>query len=439
MVLLLSTIDSTAVAVAYPVIISYFNISLVVAGWVLSAYQVAMISALPISGKISDSIGRKTAFLIFVSLFGIGSLLCSLAPNAPTLILFRIFQGLGGSGLGPTTIGLVADEFPRSRARAVGLVASFFPIGMILGPNLGGWMTTALGWRSIFWINIPLCLIVLVVAAILMTKGSKSPSHFDLVGSGFLAMAVVGLLAGVSLLGSSSGSTSLLSGIVLLLTGLACLFFFWRRTRSTKYPVVEPAILREKPFIASNAYNFVFGGLVGAFALIPLYAVSLYHMSTLESGVILTPRSVGIIVASVISSLFVVRRGYRLPMLIGTLLIVPCFAILALEPNKLSLFGSPVNTTLVLLIVAGLEGASEGVALPGSNNACIELMPDRVATITSMRALFRQAGNVTGITLGSIVLHIDGMAQGFHLLFWGLVALIILVMLPSIFAMPNGK
>ena len=110
MVLLLSTIDSTAVAVAYPVIISYFNISLVVAGWVLSAYQVAMISALPISGKISDSIGRKTAFLIFVSLFGIGSLLCSLAPNAPTLILFRIFQGLGGSGLGPTTIGLVAAE-----------------------------------------------------------------------------------------------------------------------------------------------------------------------------------------------------------------------------------------------------------------------------------------------------------------------------------------
>ncbi|HEX7476109.1 MAG TPA: MFS transporter [Dehalococcoidales bacterium] len=439
-VLLLSTIDSTAVAVAYPVIISYFNISLVFAGWVLTAYQMAMVSALPISGKISDSIGRKTAFLMFVSLFGIGSLLCSLAPNAPLLILFRIIQGLGGSGLGPTATGIVADEFPESRPKAVGLVASFFPIGMIVGPNLGGWMTTALGWRSIFWINIPLCLIVLVVAAVLMSKGSKSQSHFDLMGSGLLAMAILALIGGVSILGSNgSSATSLSLGIVLVAIGLASLVFFWRRTRSTKHPIIEPEILRKKPFLAANAYNFVFGALVGAFALIPLYAVSIYRVSTLASGVILTPRSVGMILASIVSSLFLVRRGYRLPMLIGTLLIVPCFAILALEPASFSFLGFPANTTLILLAVAGLEGIAEGVALPGSNNACIELMPDRIATITSMRAMFRQAGNVTGITLGSVILHVEGIDQGFHILFWGLVVLVILIMLPAIFAMPNGK
>ena len=199
---LLAWIDSTAVAVAYPTIISYFNISLVLAGWVLSAYQMAMITALPISGKISDALGRKTTFIVFVSLFTVGSLLCSLAPNVVLLIIFRVIQGLGGSGLIPSATGIIADEFPKSRAKAIGLIASIAPIGMIVGPNLGGWMTTTLGWRSIFWINIPLCLIVIIVAATLMSQSNRREAHFDLVGSGLLAVGIVALMGGISTLGA---------------------------------------------------------------------------------------------------------------------------------------------------------------------------------------------------------------------------------------------
>jgi EmrB/QacA subfamily drug resistance transporter len=437
--LLLSIVDTTAVAVAYPVIISYFDISLVVAGWILSAYQLAMITGLPVSGKISDALGRKTTFLIYVSLFAIGSLLCSLATNAPLLIVFRIIQGIGGSGLVPSVTGIVADEFPNSRAKAVGLVASFFPIGMILGPNLGGWMTSTLGWRSIFWINIPICLIVLVVAAILMPKGNKKESHFDLLGSGMMASSILALMSGISIIGSNSNMTSMMLGGALICTGLAGFIFFWRRTKTIQNPVIEPEILRKRPFLAANAFNFVLGTLVGSLTLIPLYAVSIYGMSTLESGLILTPRSIGIILASVISSLLLIRWGYRRPMFIGIVLIIPCFVVFALEPPSFSLLGFQINTTLLILVVMGWEGIFEGITLPASNNACIELMPNRIATITSMRSMFRQSGSVASITAGSVILNSAGIINGFHIFFWSLVALTILIMVPSIFIMPDNK
>ena len=127
-ILLLSAIDGTAVAVAYPVIISDFNVSLVIAGWILTSYQLALTTALPVSGKISDAFGRKNTFLVFLSLFAVGSLLCSVAPNAPLLIVFRLIQGFGGSGFVPSAMGIVADEFPNSRQKAIGLVCIFSPL-----------------------------------------------------------------------------------------------------------------------------------------------------------------------------------------------------------------------------------------------------------------------------------------------------------------------
>jgi MFS family permease len=126
-------------------------------------------------------------------------------------------------------------------------------------------------------------------------------------------------------------------------------------------------------------------------------------------------------------------------MLIGTLLMLPCYAVLALEPSGFNLFGFHASITVLLLVMLGLEGIFEGITLPSSNNACIELMPERVATITSMRSMFRQAGSAAGITVGSIILNTAGIAPGFRIMFFGLVALGLLVMLPSIFAMPSGK
>ena len=144
--------------------------------------------------------------------------------------------------------------------------------------------------------------------------------------------------------------------------------------------MIEPEILRERPFLAANAFNLIFGCCLGALTLVPLYAVSIYGMSTFESGAIITPRSVGLIMASTVTSFSLVRWGYRRPMLIGTIVIISCFVILAMETAVFNILSYQVGSTVLLLVVMGMEGLSEGVAIPAANNACIELMPHRVAT-----------------------------------------------------------
>jgi EmrB/QacA subfamily drug resistance transporter len=428
---LLCTIDATAVSVAFPVIVSSLHVSLIVAGWVLSAYQLAVTATIPLAGKISDALGRKTTFLGFLSLFAVGSLLCSIAPNAPLLIVFRVIQGLGGSGLIPSTMGIIADEFPNSRQRAIGLITSFGPIGWIVGPNLGGWMTSSFGWRSIFWINIPLCAIAFISAVALMAKGQREKTRIDLTGAGLLAGGLLGILAGISEMGSTDKQTPWWLVGLLFVAGITGLILFWRRQTRVKDPIIEPEVLKGRPFMAANVFNLGYGLALGAVSLIPLYAVSIYGMTTLQSGLILTPRSIGMIAASTVTALAIVRLGYRWPMLTGVSLMVPAFLFLALEPGGFS-------GASFLLIVAGVLGIAQGIASPASNNACIELMPHRVATISATRSLFRQAGQVFIITIGSLLLHNLGIVRGFRILFIGLPIFMLVTMIPAIFMMPRS-
>lgn len=437
-VLLLAAINNTSVAVAFPEIMSSFNVSVILAGWVMSAYMIAIMATIPISGKISDVLGRKLTFIIFLSLFTIGSLLCSIAPNVESLIAFRILQGLGGSGFLPSASGIVADEFPKSRQKAIGFFTTVYPIGNVIGPNLGGWMITALGWRSIFWINIPLCIIALVASIFLMSAGRKEKSHIDVIGAGLLAIAIVTLMISLSEIGNADRITPWLLMVILIGISTASLLLFWRRQTRIDYPIVEPEILREKPFLAANIYNFVCGCNYGTISLVPLYAVSIYGLSTLESGFILTPRSVVMIAVSAVTSLSLVRWGYRWPLLAGTTIMIPGFIILALEPASFTISGTTFNSIVFLSIIMGLAGLSVGTAVPAASNASIELMPDKVGTIAGIRQMFLQAGSIFSITVGSLLLHNAGIAGGFQILFFGLSALILLVMIPAIFVMPKS-
>ncbi len=437
LVMLLAAIDSTAVAVAFPTIVSSFDVSLIVAGWIIGAYQLAQTVVLPVAGKISDVLGRKTTFMGFVALFTCGSLLCSLAPNAPSLIVFRVIQGVGGSGFVPSAFAIASKEFPNSRQQAVGLFSAIGPIGWILGPNLGGWMTTVLGWRSIFWINIPLCTAVLIISACLLSKSEATKSHIDLAGSGLLLTALLPFMVVLSIMGGAAGGSPWLLVVVLLCVSAASTVLFWKRTTSIADPVIEPEILRGRPFLAANVYNLVYGCSMAAINLVPLYAVSIYGMSTLESGFILTPRSVGMMATSTVVSFSLTRWGYRRPIIFGTVIAIPAFVVLALELTDVSMLGSQISSATLLLMVMGLIGVAMGAVSPAANNACIELMPDRVGTISSIRAFFRHVGSVVGITVGPMILDTEGIARGFQFYFLGLAALMLLVM-PAVFAMPRS-
>ena len=147
LVVLLSSISSTAVSVAFPDITAYFHASLVLAGWVLSIYQLVAACSMVIMGKVSDVLGRKNTFLFSCGLFFIGSLFAALAPTIQLLIAARFIQSVGFGGFVPASVGMIVEMFPKHRQQAISVNISIITAGGIIGPNVGSWLTTGLGWQ----------------------------------------------------------------------------------------------------------------------------------------------------------------------------------------------------------------------------------------------------------------------------------------------------
>jgi MFS family permease len=190
--------------------------------------------------------------------------------------------------------------------------------------------------------------------------------------------------------------------------------------------------------VAANIYNTIFGVTVGALTFLPLYAVSVYGASTVDSGLIVTPRAALMFAGSFLSSLLLVRWGYRRPMIIGTGMMILTAFLLGFESRGLNIADYGLSGIAVTLVIVGLSGFGQGVSMPASNNACIELMPDRVSTITGVRQTFRNIGQALGIAVASIVLdNFGSLNRGFSFMFFG-TALLAVVTIPCIFAMPRS-
>ncbi len=438
--LALYSISGSAISVAFPVITSYYDTSVVNAGWVLNSYQLVGTIMMPLAGKISDIFGRRSTFLISTLLFTLGSILCAIAPSIGWLIGFRVIQGIGGGGFLPSAAGIVSDEFPESRQRYIGLFTSIFPIGMIVGPNLGGWMIEAFGWRSIFWFNVPLGIVVLILARLLFRTGEKKSTdrNLDFIGTGLLFLSLLTFMLGLTELGSSSSIPWPIVA-VLFFAGIAFMAAFIRREKRAKEPVIDLELLRKRPFLAANVYNILYGlTALGIFSLIPLYAVSIYNLSVFQSGLIMTSRSICIIIASTITSIALVRWGYRKPILIGTLITAFGLFLLSLQPSEIEFMGLHLTAIPLLLIILGVCGIGHGICTPASSNACIELMPEKVATITGLRGMFRQLGSVIGVAISTVIINTAGSIQyAFYVIMLGS-AVIMLLSIPSIFAMPSS-
>ena len=437
--LLMYSIDTTAVAVAFPNFIKDFGTSVLWAAWTISIYYIALTMSLPLVGNLSDTFGRKRVFLIALGLFTGSSLACGLAPNIHALIGFRFLQGIGGAAFLPTASGIVSDYFPENRERVIGLFTSIFPIGGIIGPNLGGWIVSRYSWRYIFYINLPIG-IVLIGAILMLLQDSRAISRprIDFAGAFFMSGGILFLMLGLSLIGESLEARSLLFAGVFLAFSFSSLFLFFRQEKKETNPIMDLALLRSTPFLAANVLNFVIGaGVFGFFDFLPLYATSVHKLSTLMSGMILTPRSIGMIPASAVTSFLLRRWGYRRPIIVGLSLVA--IALFLLAPGALSeMVGVRFGIVEVLSFLILLTGIGMGIMLPAANNACIELMPERVATIVGLRGMFRTVGGALGVSLVTFILHLSANpANGFQIVFtvYGLV----LCAIPLVFLMPSGK
>jgi len=440
--LFMYSIDSTAVAVAFPNFIRDFGTNVLWAGWTISIYMVAVTSVMPLMGKLSDTFGRKNLYLASLVLFTLSSLACGLAPNIASLIAFRFFQGVGGASFLPTAAGIVSDQFPESRERAIGLFSSIFSIGGIVGPNLGGWIVSRYSWRYIFYINLPIGIgLVVLILLLLDAPQVRSRPHIDGRGAAYFFGAILFLMLGLNHIAENLASSSLLIAAVLLAVSAAFLYLFMRQEQREPDPILDVTLLKSTPFLAANLYNMMVGaGIFGVVSFLPLYATSVHRLSTMASGMILTPRSVGVICSSTVTSFHLRRWGYRRPMVWG--LSIMALSTLLLGdyefriPSSIGLHWGPAEMLAVLIMGTGL---GLGIALPASNNACIELMPTKVATITGLRGMFRYVGGAFGISLTTIILHASASsAAGFQVTFLSF-GLALLLTIPLVFLMPTGK
>jgi len=439
--ILMAALDVTMVAVAFPHLTRDMDTNILWSGWTLSIYSLAMTMVMPLAGKLSDSLGHKRIFLFSMVLFTGSSALCGLAPNIYVLIFLRFFQGIGGGSFLPSATGIVSELFPENRQRYIGLLSSVFPIGGVIGPNLGGWIVERYSWRYIFYVNVPIGVILLVVGWLFFTGTRRTDRlRIDYRGAAIFMGGIFSLMLGLNGIAEYRGVLARFLAAACIFGGIGLLAGFLRQQKKSSNPILDTTLLQSKPFLAANLFNMLLGiTSFGVFSFTPLYAVSVYGLSPLGSGMILTPRSAGGIAAAALTSFALARWGYRRPMIWG--ICVGSITTIALGQGLLisgwvdGIIGKVAFLALLMLV----SGIGMGIMMPPSNNACIELMPDKVATITGLRGMFRTVGGILGISSITMILHLSSdPVTGFWIAFTSF-GIGMLLGLPLIYMMPEGR
>src|SRR5436305_7149655 len=317
LVMLLASLDQTIVGTAMPRIITDLQ-GFDRYAWVTTAYLLTSTVMVPIYGKLSDIFGRKPIFLIGVVLFLIGSALSGASQTMNQLIAFRAFQGLGAAALQPIAIAIIGDLFPpRERGKWQGVSGSIYGLAAILGPLAGGWITDNASWRWVFYINVPVGIIALLVLIFLMpTLRSRARQvTIDYIGAALLILGTGPLLLGFTLAGNQYAWLSpqilgLFGGAVVVL--IAFVFYAARLERMGREPIFEPGLIKNsmRIFGVSLLVTVIFSvSLYGTAFAIPLFAQGVLGTSATNSGLILVPFMLSSIGCSILSGLALTLTG----------------------------------------------------------------------------------------------------------------------------------
>jgi EmrB/QacA subfamily drug resistance transporter len=409
--LLMSALDSTIVATALGSLQRDLHAPITWTGWTITAYSLGLMLVLMLSGRLSERYGRRRVFLVSVTVFTVASLLCGLAGNIYVLVLLRFIQALGGAGFTPSATGIIVDHFGPGRDKAVGLFGSIFPIGGMAGPVLGGIFVDYWSWRGIFFVNVPIGILLAVMCLRFVPKdtaASRRGGSVDVAGTVLLGFAVLGFMFVLNLVGQSPHAiaTPLFAGCAI--ATVASLIFFGRHIRRSTHPIVPVRFIAGPGFGAVNIINVVYNGVVNAVVtLIPLYAVTRFHISALGAGTLLTAEAAAAIVISPLAVMALRRTGYRPPIYVGG-------AIMALGTFGLSLTPHAVSPYLWLAVSGCLIGIGAGIASPASRNAGLQLEPGRSSSLAALRTLGSQVGLIAAIAAMTAIISLAndaGLAQ----------------------------
>ena len=397
--LLLGALDQTIVSTALTRISEDFH-RVDLYSWVVTAYLLTSTASTPLYGKISDQFGRKRIFQASIVIFLIGSALSGLSQSMYELIAFRALQGLGAGGLMTLAFAIVGDVIaPRERGRYQGYFGGVFAVSSVLGPLIGGWFVDQASWRWVFYINIPIGLVGLVVInRVLKLDHQPRHSKIDFLGSLLIVGGVSLLLVGVQIAGSAARMTPTSWAYVLSGAVLIVLFCLWEARAAE--PIIPLHLFRNGVFAVANTIGFVAGIVMfGALLFLPLYFQTVRGISPTQSGLRLLPMLAGVLVTSISSGRAVTKFGrYKTFVVAGTAVLTVAMGLMttiSVSTNAWVLSG------MLFLVGMGMGLFMQILIIAVQNSLPVNVMGVATASVTFFRTL---GGAIGAAVLGAVLI-----------------------------------
>lgn len=391
----ITTLDLSIVNVAFPEILRDFGVSRADASWIVTAYNICFAGLLIVSGKLADQLGRRRMFLLGVAVFGVGSLLCALAPGLWSLVAGRIVQGIGGALLSPASLGLLLAAFPaEKRTAVVSMFGGIGALGVASGPSLGAVLITATDWRAAFWVNVPVCAAVLFAGFRILPETARAADRRrpDLIGAALVTIALAALALGISRSEVWGWADARTLGSLAVAAIAAPLF--WIRQGRHDNPILDLTLFQSHGFTIANVSAIAFyAGFAASGLNNVLFLRQVWGYSVLRAGLLsaLAPLTVALLARR--AGTLAGRYGFR-PFVAAGPAIVAAVAIA---------FRFVMDSTpQPWLFVALAEGTAVGIAafIPVNSAASVAMLPpDRLSIGGAVNNTCRQVGSVVGIAI----------------------------------------
>ena len=421
--LLLASLDQTIVSTALTTISRDFK-RLDLYSWVVTSYLLTSTASTPLYGKISDQFGRKRIFQAAIVIFLVGSVLSGLSQNMYELIVFRGVQGVGAGGLMTLAMAIIGDVIaPRDRGRYQGYFGAVFGVSSVIGPLIGGFLVDQASWRWVFYVNVPIGAVALIVVnRVLHLDHVARNSKVDILGALLIVSGVSLFLVGVQDAGTAAKLTA--ASVAFGIAGLVLIAAFgWWETKAAE-PIIPLHLFRERVFTVANVLGFVTGAaMFGSLIFLPLYFQTVRGVSPTMSGMRMLPMMVGMLTTSIISGRMISRIGrYKWFVVSGTAILSGAIGIMTtitVTTSAWALVG------MLFLVGFGLGLFMQVLILSVQNSIPFEYMGTGTASVTFFRTL---GGAIGAAVLGAVLvlyektnaphyIHTYGMAKGTQLAF----------------------
>ncbi len=395
----MATLDGSIANVALPTISASLHVTMQTVQWVVTAYLLTISSLLPLIGKLSDIIGKTKVYNAGFIVFAIGSLLCSLSPTIALLILSRVAQAVGASMMMANNQGIVAQTFSsKERGRALGITGMMVSLGSLTGPAIGGFLIDALGWPSIFWVNVPIGIIGFLYALFILPKekGVRLEKSFDLLGSGLFIFGTVILLYTISN-GESWGWSSTPTLVGLVVSVVLLVGFVFRETKAAN-PMLDLTLYKIRLFSTGTGAGFLsFISLFTTTIMVPFYMQNALHFSASTVGLAMVANPLVMVVVAPLS-------GWLSDHIGSVVLATSGLVINALGFISLSLLGTHAGFWLIAAHLA-VFGLGQGMFQAPNNSSIMGSVPrSKLGVAGGFNALVRNLGMIVGITLSVTLL-----------------------------------